>query len=211
MRTISKRTNQGDGHHGPGRSVVPRSRPESVSTYLCVNKSQTYAAFQATATTGYVFSPSSSSMSFEVSQSPDFSSFASIYDQYRVKCVDVHLTWLNGQNISSSTQGSLLVVSDPDGGSVPGNYEQFTLYRRLWRFGLPVLDGLTRSIKGLPSSTTGTLGQVISTGWMDCADASLATYRCGYTAMLKRASSPSGIQDTLMVQYRVQVEFRYRR
>jgi len=194
-----------------GRQILPRSRPETTRSFLCINKSQTYSAFQNTATAGYVFSPSTSSLSFELTQSPDFSSFATVFDQYRVRCVDVHFTWINGQNISTTTQGCLFFVSDPDGGSIPANYELFTNYRRLWRFNLPLLDGLNRDLKGLPTTTQGSIGQILADQWMDCAEASAATFVVGFTAMLKRATSPSGINDTLMVQYRPQVEFRYRR
>lgn len=188
----------------------PRVRDEILRTYLTVNKTQSYSAFVDTATSGYVWAPASTSLSFEISDSSDFNNFSGLYDQFRVTGVDVEFSWLKSTSDANMTQ--LMVVSDPDGGVIPSNYDAFTQYKRIWRFSLPLFEGFVKRIPNMKCMTKGAAGNLFPpTQWFDCADATNNTFIVGYTSQIKRTTSPSGLTDKLQVQFRPHLEFRHRR
>jgi len=203
-------------------SVVPRPRNSGLHTYITITLEQSYGntgnEFKPSGVTSYIFSKGDRPIRFKCSDSSEWSDFIKIYDQFRVKSVDVCFTWSvfktpGSQGTTRST--TLLFNSDPDGGAAPDTYDEFTQRRRVWRFSLPLFDGFTRTIRGLPCSIVGATNQIIEDRWMDCATVTGTdprVFAVGFTGMLQRAvNQEAGVVDYLLVQLRPNIEFRYRR
>lgn len=189
-----------------------RQADHTTGTFLSISKSIPFIAFSSTSVTEYVYSPGAN-VTFELNESSEISSFATLFDEFRVISADVCMTWMPPTSSNYiSTTAVLYYAQDRDGGTVPTSFDEIQQRGTVTRTNLSWRAPTVVWFRNQQCAYADSDGRVISSNrWHDLADAQSVTFCVGTTGMLKRASSPSGISDRVCVNIRPVVVFRRRR
>jgi len=210
-RDHSRRKKTGNGQVQRFVKSGPQT-DQTTGTFLSISKSVPFISFSSTSVPEYVYSPGAN-VTFELNESSEISSFATLYDEFRVISADVCVTWMPPVSSSYiSTTGVMYYAQDRDGGTVPPSFDEIQQRGTVTRTNLSWRGPTVVWFRNQQCAYADSDGRVISSNrWHDLADAQSVTFCVGTMGMLKRASSPSGINERVCVNIRPTVVFRRRR
>jgi len=189
-----------------------RQAEQLANTTVSISKSIPFIGFSSTSSPSYVYSPGAN-VTFELSQCSEYTSFSALYDEAKITHVNLCFTWLPEQSSAyDNTCAIMYYAPDRDGGTVPASFDEIQQRAAVTRVPLRFTEAKIVWYKNQQAAYSDSDGRIVTSNrWFDLAEMSNITFCVGTTGMLKRAASPSGIDDRVCLNIRPHIVFRRRR